>query len=772
MLNTHSTLPLFPDEPPPAAGAVAPTPATTATASPLSPPPSPLVPEPAPLDAPAMLAQLWRWAEAGWLRRLDAALAAFVAERDPAASPLLLLATALLAHLEGRGHTCLPLAALASPPGALLGWPPAGQQALAAWWPQLAVGSAGLALGAGPATERTVERTADAADALAPADGAVPLAASRCVRRLPGADDTGQPLVLADAHRPDARLYLRRHWLDEAQVARSVRQRGARDDAAAPADEARVRRWLDRLFDAPEAGAPPATPDWQKLACAIALRGRFSVITGGPGTGKTYTAARLLAALLATAERPDQLRVALAAPTGKAAARLKQSIDRALTDLQGRVGPELDLPGLNARMAARTLHALLGARPDTRAFRHDARHPLDLDVLIVDEASMVHLEMMAALLAALPPHARLVLLGDKDQLASVEAGAVLGDLCRDAEAGAYSADTVRYAQAAAGVALPAAFHAPAGTTAPPLAQQTVMLRVSRRFGGPIGQLALAVNRGDVQAVRALLRTGAGAGVGLGSRTGGRGADASGAANATAAAAVTAHLGDDGPQAAVHLAVHGRAGAPGGYAAYLQALARRPPVGDAPAHDAWVKTVLRAFDTFRLLCAVRDGEWGTQGLNQAVPRALRHAGLLHPDGEWYAGRPVMVTRNDPALGVYNGDIGMALPPLQQPGDTRAGAGLRVWFLDGDQLRSVACSRLAQVETAYALTVHKSQGSEFDHTVLVLPPQAGSHLSRELVYTGITRARTAFTLVAPGPDLLTHAVAQPTRRASGLAQALAG
>ncbi|WP_197065158.1 AAA family ATPase, partial [Delftia sp. ZNC0008] len=210
---------------------------------------------------------------------------------------------------------------------------------------------------------------------------------------------------------------------------------------------------------------PPAADggavDWQKLACALALRGRLSVITGGPGTGKTYTAARLLALLFATAPDAGQLRVALAAPTGKAAARLKQSIDGALLQLQGSMGGEIDLAGLVQRMAAaRTLHSMLGARPDTRHWGFHAGRQLDVDVLIVDEASMVHLEMMAALLEALPAGARLVLLGDKDQLASVEAGAVLGDLCRDAQAGRYLPDTLDYALRVAGQRLPPQFAAP------------------------------------------------------------------------------------------------------------------------------------------------------------------------------------------------------------------------------------------------------------------------------------------------------------------------
>ena len=650
------------------------------------------------------------WSEAGWLRRLDSALAAFMAELDPHAAPAVLVATALLAQMEGRGHSCLPLAPLLAQPSAVLGWPAAALAELDVLLSRLPHGLA---------------------------DWRAALLSSGVVDGVDGDEPGDQPLVLrgsADA----PRLYLRRYWGYECAVAQQI---VARTATPVPVDASAVRPWLDRLFasDTPAESATATAPDWQKLACALALRGRFSVITGGPGTGKTYTAARLLALLFAVDAQPERLRIALAAPTGKAAARLKQSIDTALGELRQRVGSTLDLDALTQRMgAARTLHSLLGARPDTRQFRYHAGQPLDIDVLIVDEASMVHLEMMAALLAALPPTARVVLLGDKDQLASVEAGAVLGDLCRDAQAGRYSASTAAYALAATGEAIPPGYLQTTGT-APPLAQHTVMLRHSRRFGGPIGRLALAVNHGDASAAQQALH-----------------GDNSGA--------LASYEGVN-PVAAVRLALEGRAGVPealGGYSAYLDCMNERPAVGDAAAHEAWVHRVLTAFDRFRLLCAVREGEWGAAGLNQAVQAALQRDKRLSVRGEWYIGRPVMVTRNDPALGVFNGDIGITLPADTNDTPQR----LRVYFADGPQLRSVGVGRLAHVETAFAMTVHKSQGSEFEHTVLVLPAHAGPVLSRELVYTGITRARTAFTLVAAQPGLLATAVQQRTQRASGL------
>ncbi|HNK05547.1 MAG TPA: exodeoxyribonuclease V subunit alpha [Giesbergeria sp.] len=653
---------------------------------------------------------LQQWVDAGWLRHLDRALARWVAELDPQARPELLMATALLAHLEGRGHTCLPLEALVREPAALLAWPAPAPQALAQAWHALPQGLD---------------------------DWLEALRRSPVVHEEGVAPDQGQPLVLGGSATAPL-LYLRRYWGYETRVAQALRERAS---APLPVDEALARQWLARLFAPAQPGQVPDAPartegdaevDWQQLACAVALRSRVAVLTGGPGTGKTYTAARLLA-LLAAMEPPGRpWRVALAAPTGKAAARLRQSIDGALQDLQTPLQGVLDVQALAQRLGpARTLHALLGAQPHTRQMRHHAGHPLDVDVLLVDEASMVHLEMMAALLDALPASARLVLLGDKDQLASVEAGAVLGDLCRDAAAGRYSTETRRYLQATTGQTLPDAL-LESGAQAPALAQHMVMLRKSRRFGGPIGALALAVNQGDAPQARRVLD-----------------ADPQGAVHL---------LASSDPAAAVQLALRGRVGAPACYRDYLRALSVQAPADEAP-HAAWVHSVLQAFDGFRLLCAVREGPWGAAGLNRAVESALRSAGLLPGRGEWYAGRPIMVTRNDAGLGVFNGDIGIV---LQAPG-----GGLRAYFADGPQLRSVGVARLAHVETAFAMTVHKSQGSEFGHTALVLPPQAaGALLSRELVYTGITRARDAFTLVAAQPAVLEQALRQRTQRSSGL------
>ncbi len=654
----------------------------------------------------AVLRSLGEWAERGWIRSLDAALARFIADLCPDAPGAVLLATALVATLEGQGHTCLVLDELADAGGAL----PLSDEARDAL---------ARVLGSMP---RSMPQGTDAwRDVLAASD-AVHVDRGRVADR----DGTGgnEPLVLCGG-----RLYLRRYWRHERRVAARIRVRSETfalvdDDATrrnAACDRA-TREALDRLMPSDRKAIDDAV-DWQKIACALALRGRLSIITGGPGTGKTFTAARVLALLHTTADAPERLRVALAAPTGKAAARLRQSIDEAL----GSMAPNGAARDFFARIGpARTLHSLLGTRHGSRHFRHDASHPLDVDVLVVDEASMIHIEMMDALLDALPESSRLLLIGDKDQLASVEAGAVLGELCRDAEAVRYTPETARYVKAVAGQTVPASSIDLRG---PPLAQQTIVLRRSQRFGGAIDRLAQAVNRGDVGESAALLRSSADDGL--------------------------AWIVSPSPSAIVALAVDGAAG----YRRYVDALRSRPSRASNEVDAAWVRSVLDGFDRFRVLCAVRRGDWGVEQVNVAIEEALTARGHVAGGSDWYEGRPVLVTRNDASLGVFNGDIGIAL------GSSR-GAGLRVYFTDGPRLRSIGVAHLAHVETAWAMTVHKAQGSEFDHAVLVLPADRSAVTTRELVYTGVTRARSAFTLVSSRGEALADAIGRTTRRSSGL------
>ena len=443
---------------------------------------------------------------------------------------------------------------------------------------------------------------------------------------------------------------------------------------------------------------------------------------------------RLLGLLqtLALRNGGSRLRIRLAAPTGKAAARLNASIAGQVAQL--RIDPAVK-QAIPAEVT--TLHRLLGSRPDSRAFRHNAENPLHLDVLVIDEASMIDLEMMAATLDALPPTARLVLLGDKDQLSSVEAGAVLGDLCARADAGHYDASTRDWVRAVCDEDVTPWTD---DDDASALDQHVAMLRFSRRFGSHsgIGALATAINEGDAGRARSAFE-----------------------------AFDDVLLRAPSPTAIATLAIEGRDGAPG-YRHYLDWIEReRPAVGaDDAAIAEWGRGALRAYAGFQLLCATRLGDHGVLAQNARIAQGLQDRGLIEATGGWYEGRPVMLTRNDYALGLMNGDVGVT---LWVP-DGRDGMALRVAFsvMDehgGERVRFVVPSRLAAVETVYAMTVHKSQGSEFEHTALALPPEPSPVLTRELVYTGVTRARRWFTLLAT-PSVLAHAVQMKTSRASGL------
>jgi len=673
-------------------------------------------------DGAGLLALLDAWVERGWLRALDRALAGFFRELDEDSPPLALLASALASHQLGHGHVCLDLAATLASPDFALSLPPEGEDAArASLLPSEVL--AGISL----------------------AEWCAALRASRLVAEE-GREETA-PLVLSGE-----RLYLRRYWNYERAVAAAI---GARlnDAPALPAD---LSQRLGQLFPEPLLVDGGRRTDWQKLACALAARGSFSLITGGPGTGKTTTVVRLLALLQAPALAAGQpLRIRLAAPTGKAAARLTESIGAQVASLAVDEDVRDAIPSEVA-----TLHRLLGSLPDSRHFRHHAGNPLPLDVLVVDEASMIDLEMMACLLAALPRHARLVLLGDKDQLASVEAGALLGDLCRDAEGGFYAPDTRAWLEAVGGEPLadPALREGDAARW--PLAQRTVMLRHSRRFGGDsgIGRLARAVNGRDVAGARAILAEG--------------GRDLH-----------LLRLRTEQDSALERLLLGGlpaRGGEkPQGYAHYLRVLRDSRPAADCPPEDeawqAWARRVLDAFDEFQLLCAVRKGPWGVEGLNPRIAAALRRRELLENDQGWYEGRPVLVTRNDYGLGLMNGDIGIALrlpEPAELPGAAPQPV-LRVVFPRNDGsggLRFVLPSRLGAVETVFAMTVHKSQGSEFAHTALVLPDTLNPVLTKELVYTGITRARHWFSLIENRPGVFDEAVRRRVERRSGLLEGL--
>ncbi|NMX76681.1 exodeoxyribonuclease V subunit alpha [Pseudomonas sp. WS 5532] len=665
-----------------------------------------------PLSRAADLLQLLeRWVERGWLRALDKAFVGFLHELDPQADPLVLLAAALTSHQLGHGHVCLDLFETLKAPDFALSLPPEGD----------------LQTGAMLLPSQLL-------DGLDGAHWCQALAASHLVALAVDGTESAQsrPLVLSGK-----RLYLRRYWTYERRLDMALRLRLATLETVATD----LPQRLNTLFDQ----APPdGVIDWQKLACALATRGAFSIVTGGPGTGKTTTVVRLLALLQAPAvEANSPLRIRLAAPTGKAAARLTESISQQVLSLNVPDSVREKIP-----TQVTTVHRLLGSRPGTRHFRHHLGNPLPLDVLVVDEASMIDLEMMANLLDALPPHARLVLLGDKDQLASVEAGAVLGDLCRDAEAGWYSPDTRQWLQAVSGEDLSASGLQEDLDGSHPLAQQVVMLRYSRRFGegSGIGQLARWVNQQNAEEARRLL-------------------------------AARSHndlfclsLKGEHDHALERLVLDGQGDDAQGYRYYLNLLHSARPALDTAREDAawthWAQQLLQAFDAFQLLCAVRKGPWGVEGLNQRITAALRKVRLIEGDDQWYEGRPVLMTRNDYGLGLMNGDIGIALKLPESDGGPQV---LRVAFPRNDGqggVRFVLPSRLNDVETVYAMTVHKSQGSEFTHTALILPDALNPVLTKELIYTGITRAKRWFSLIEPRGGVFEEAVRRKVKRLSGL------
>ncbi|MCY9877978.1 exodeoxyribonuclease V subunit alpha [Vibrio natriegens] len=469
---------------------------------------------------------------------------------------------------------------------------------------------------------------------------------------------------------------------------------------------------------------------WQKVAAAVALTRRFAVISGGPGTGKTTTVTKLLAALIEQAAQEKNLTIKLVAPTGKAAARLTESIGKAVQELP--VSPELKA---KIPTESSTLHRLLGAIPNSAEFRHNKQNPLHLDILVIDEASMVDLPMMYKVVDALPKHARLILLGDKDQLASVEAGAVLGDIC--------SFHALGYGkEQASAIAKLTGFDtlAHSSNSASSIADSLCMLQKSYRFDARsgIGQLAKAVNLGSAASVDNVWAR-----------------DFSDIEHF----ALSSQNYNQMMQTLVQE-----------YGRYLKRIGQQeqdPNTGEPETLTRKAKAVLDTFNQCRLLCAIREGDFGVAGLNQRIEKALAARKLIKVQDEiWYHGRPVMVTRNDHGLGLYNGDIGICMRD-----DSEEEQRLKVFFeLPDGSVKSVLPSRVPEHETAYAMTIHKSQGSEFDYTLMILPPDFSPILTRELIYTGITRAKKRLALYAE-LNVLKRGIKVKTTRASGLVQRLA-
>ncbi len=528
-----------------------------------------------------------------------------------------------------------------------------------------------------------------------------------------------RPLILDSS----GRFYLYRYWQYQEQLAAALKARI--ESAPSLPESVDLRKRLERLFPAGEEAV-----DWQKVAALAGLWKPFCVISGGPGTGKTTTVAKMLA-LLIEQDPSRKLRIALAAPTGKAAARLQETLQAAKSRL---ACPEVVRQAIPEQ--ASTIHRLLGSIPGSPFFRHHRENPLAVDILIVDEASMVDLPLMAKLLQALPAKARLILLGDKDQLSSVEAGAVLGDICETGRQGVFSTEFAAACENVCGFALESSLVMK--TAAGRSADCLVELRKSYRFPGQSGiaGLSQAVCNNTAERAVSILHSGGYADLAWHELPSGKILEQSLLEEAVA-----------------------------GYRGYLQAV---QALEDFTENDptAVLQGIFALFEKFRILCAVREGHRGVGAVNLLVENLLEAEGLLRRNRIWYRGRPVLITHNDYNLRLFNGDIGIALPVAGSDSDGRV-------FFPGSagRFRAFHPLRLPEHETVYAMTIHKSQGSEFDHVLLILPDRDAPVLTRKLIYTGITRAKKMASLWGSLPILET-AVSRCTERVSGLSEALWG
>lgn len=665
------------------------------------------------VDRGAYAERLRPFREAGVLDSLDIHvvdhLGALVGEADPD----VLLGLALAVRAPRNGHICVDLAALSD------------EQLLAE---------------PDGATHGEVVRPK-----LPPnrADWLARMACSPLVR-LRQDPDRNKPFVL-----DGALLYTDRYFTYQEGLARALRARFG--VLTKPADAALLKRGLDGLIQPmPE---PDGTPfeglERQKLGAAMALLRGFTVISGGPGTGKTYTVRSVLTLLWmqwALSNEPTQdapgPRVALAAPTGKAAARMREAMQlkvEEFLDAAAKVLPagrtvEQLRTFLNALQPS-TIHRLLVWNPSNPTrFRHNADHPLPFDVVVIDETSMVDFALMAKLVDAVAPETRVILLGDQHQLSSVEAGTVLADLC--------------------------------GPTS------VSRLQASRAFARELRDLAgipdveryveLAAERGPYDAIVQLDRSRrfkADSGIGQFAR-----ACLDDAFDPDAAVRLLTRFDD------VELIAHGDRGALlsatqeailEGYLPYLDRLRKEPRGGETL--EALHKEVLALFDRFRILCAHRNGRTGVLGMNRAVMDLLALHGGLSTRGEYFVGRPVLITRNDYVVQLFNGDVGLVV--------TDADGERSVVFPVPDGVRYVVPARLPDHQTVFAMTIHKSQGSEFKHAMVVLPEEPSPILTRELIYTGVTRAQQRMTLVGSA-GLLMAGLGESVRRASGLEQEVWG
>lgn len=623
------------------------------------------------------------------LRPLDLRFAQMLVKDD---DPILLFVFAYLSAQTGAGHVCLPLNIV--------------QQALLFEGRQPDISQAIWQKMGSPSTEQLIDT----------------LMNSHCVSE--GCSELPSPLIL-----DEGLLYLQRMWSYEERVAHFFRQVHPVIDV----DENVLIQILNQLFPTSKQNKDT---DWQKVAASVAITSPISIISGGPGTGKTTTVAKILAAfvMLTSKEKPI---IQLAAPTGKAAARLTESLGKALEQLTLSDEERKWMPE-----QAQTIHRLLGAQPESQQVRYHRDNRLQLDILVVDEASMVDLPMMARLIDALPDKCHVIFLGDKDQLASVEAGAVLGDICRFADDGLSYQRFEQINRLTQGELNKSISTIPISDKPVSVVSDSLcLLRKSYRFSSNsgIGQLAFAVNQGQTKTVVNLLKE---------ARVLPQEAQIGSPTKSQDINFIALDSDDNYMQMLQDAAT--------AYHHYLSLVSE----GASP------DIILNAFNQYRLLCALREGPFGVTGLNERIEMLLhRQRFIRRPTNSYqreYIGRPIMIQRNDSTLGLFNGDIGIMLN--NDEGEMKA-----FFQLPDGTLKAIQPSRLPQHETAYVMTVHKSQGSEFAHTALVLPSQFSSVVSRELLYTALTRAKQKLSLYAC-EYIVKMAIQTRIQRRSGLVDKL--
>ncbi|WP_286232494.1 exodeoxyribonuclease V subunit alpha [Thalassotalea sediminis] len=483
-------------------------------------------------------------------------------------------------------------------------------------------------------------------------------------------------------------LFLRRYYCFEQSVLNYLENSSKMESSLLSTDHSEIKQTLDTLFPCGDVNVAKLPDiDWQKVAVANALNKPFSIIAGGPGTGKTYTVTKLLAAILMLSNQ-SELTITLTAPTGKAAQRLSESIVSAVASFQGDISPEV-LKNIPSK--AQTLHRLLGVIPHSPNFKHDEQNPLAIDVLLIDEVSMVDLPMMSRVLRALPQTCRVIMLGDAQQLPSVAAGSLLTDLAPLFSA-SYSQQNVDYLSSVTGFS-----SLPKHKTT--FIDHVTYLTYSRRFAGDggIGQLAKAVIAGQSEQSWRFIQQ-----------------------------------QDIQQSSELSYFTHEQIAI-----LYKQAVDYYAQV----AQCCSIEEAFKALSQFRILTAMRVGPLGVNEINQTIDERIRNTlPQQQAFAEHYHGKPIMITTNDYGLGLYNGDIGIMWPNSN---------GQLVAFFEAEagEFKQFIPSRLPTYEAVYAMTIHKTQGSEFTNVVLVLPEVADNQLlSRELIYTGITRAKKHLSLVA--------------------------